>query len=218
MNPAFLEDIYKGWTSINIDQEDGDTETNLLSKHEELNRVALEWALKKGGPPKVIKRLAPQELHDPLLRKARSNFIIIHGKKCAFEEAIKRDNLNFIKAIFTQTEDRSFATTAFVLAVLYRKNKTAEYISKNIPDLIDQETIQLVFEYITKIIAEKSLRSLKIFFNCMQNQRVNLIHYDQIIVHGTKQCAESSFEKGALFFEAQGKIKNHSSDLMINTI
>lgn len=74
-SPEDTVSIYSKWILL---LEDGDYQTDTilsLTIIEKQNHNALEWTIKKGGPPKIIKQLAPPELHQKLLRKARSNSI-----------------------------------------------------------------------------------------------------------------------------------------------
>jgi len=202
--PKTVDAIYDEWTIISPGEEPTTNTIVPVSTLEQQIKNALLWALKNGGPPKVIKKLSSQEVHDQLLAKARSNFINKHGKKFALEAAILQDNLNFIKALLIRSDDHEFIATIFSIAISHGKHKTARYLARTIPHLINQSTLYIIKELIKKTIAEESIRPFKILFK--RNFIPDYFHVTHLVNYGLEQSKETNFKRGIDFFERQQRI------------
>ncbi len=216
-SPEDTESIYSKWILL-LEDEDYQTDTILpLTTVEKQIRNTLEWTIKKGGPPKIIKKLAPPELHPKLLRKARSNFIQINGKKFALETAILQNNLNFIKALLSQTDDNSFKAMAFSFALLHGKRKTVQFLAHTTPELINQSTMSIVYDLISKTVQEESIRPLKLLFKDITI--FDPFQRERIIIYGLQESEKSNFTRGTLFFKKQQQIAEKTQGIfMRNTL
>lgn len=201
MNPSTdLETLYKGWVKV-LDENETESEdlSCILTRSgvELKNISALSYAIKHGGPPKIIKKLAPLESREVMLHQARLKFIKNRGKEYALEEAIQVDNLNFVKTVLAQQELKlKFRAQVFGIALLYRKNKTAKYMYSTTPKLFSKKTIRIINAFLGKAISDRSLLSVEI---AMNNFIIPLNYQLDILNYSLEECKKNEFEDGYLY-------------------